>query len=331
MFVSALRECLHWRYSLNRLKSATSFLLPLLILATCIVYLLSGFQLSKFWHAWQGFDQTYVLIALLLAAANIVALALRLQALSSGEISFLNGCKSALLGLSLNVLLPAKLGEVGKISFLSDHGGKSIAGATRLVFWERFLDLHMLIGIILFGIALGLSVSYSVGMLLLVILLWVFLGLLKWRPNLLHKIVNIVPFAKVKEFLLQLSQQLSTSLRFDTIAYSASLSLLPWAIYALQVLFVLNISMAFDLTPVQQLAVIIAAMVSNSIPLTPGSLGVYEATIVAVLVQLQIEKEAALSAAIMMHGMQLIPVIFGAFWALSLAPAMVNNKLSNEG
>jgi uncharacterized protein (TIRG00374 family) len=307
----------------KRFPSAYSIVPPLLICAGCVAYLFSDLDLTRFWAAWAGFDASYLVIAMLLGILNVLVLGLRLHFLAAAEISLLDSCKAALLGLSLNALLPAKLGEIGKITYLADRSGKTIASTTHLVFWERFLDLHMLLGVIILAIAFGLPAVFSLVAVAAIATLWVGLGIIYTHTEFALRLVRIIPQPTVQRFLSELVEHLSLGIPVSRLIIGAVLSLLPWGIYALQLIFVLQFILAFDLSLTQLLAVLLAASISTSIPVTPGAIGVYEAAIVAVLGQFGIDKAVALSAAIMMHAILYLPVIFGAAWALGMAPKLL--------
>jgi uncharacterized protein (TIRG00374 family) len=310
----------------NRLRSTHSLAMPLLIGAGCTVYLFSGLDLNRLWESWHGFSLTYLAVAILLGALNIAGLGLRLRALAGACISLLNSCKAALVGLSLNALLPARLGEIGKITCLAEHGVDSAASATHLVFWERFLDVHVLLAAVLASVFFGLPTVFSLAAFTIVGCLWLGLAIIYRHQALAQRLLRLLPYQRLQGFLSELVEHLSLGLPPRRLAAAAALSLIPWGVYVVQLTFVLNFSLALDLSFNQQLAVLLAASLSSSVPLTPGAIGIYEAAIVAVLTQFNIDKELALTAAIMMHAMLYIPVLFGAAWTLGMAPRLLNGS-----
>ncbi len=306
------------------LRPVRQLIPPLLAGVGCVAYLFSDFELARFLDVWHGVGMSYVLVALLLALANVIALGLRLRYLSEPHLGLGDASKSALLGLSLNVLLPAKMGELGKIAFIVDRAGVSVAESSRIVFWERFLDLHMILAFILLAVSLGMPAQFSIGLWGLVACCWLGLAVVRWRTDSVLSLLQAIGYEPLRRFLLELAGQLGRGIAPSRLGGASLLSLAPWFIYAGQVAFVLIVSMAFELSLIQMLTVFLAACIAGSLPLTPGAIGIYEAAIVAVLTQYGVGKELALSAAIMMHGMQFLPVLFGAAWALGIAATLAN-------
>lgn len=307
-----------------RRRPVRQFLPPLLAGLCCIVYLFSDFELARFLDAWQGLGASYVLVAVLLTLVNVIALGLRLRYLTEERLELGDASKSALLGLSLNVLLPAKMGELGKIAYIADCAGTGVAESSRIVFWERFLDLHIIMALLLLAVGLGMPAQFSVGLWGLIACCWLALAIVRWRDDLVLNLLQRIGYEPLRCFLVDLAKQLGRGLSPSRLAGASLLSLAPWFVYAAQVAFVLMVSMAFELSLLQMLIVFLAACIAGSLPLTPGAIGIFEAAIVAVLTQYGVGKEIALSAAIMIHGMQFLPVLFGAAWALGVAAKLTN-------
>jgi uncharacterized membrane protein YbhN (UPF0104 family) len=297
-------------------------IIPLLIFAACAAFLMSGLDASRFWTSWERVDYWYLLVALCLAIFNLLGLGLRLRFLSSGKVEFASGCQAAVLGLTLNVLLPAKLGELAKIGFLSRRSRLSLSESSTIVFWERFFDLNMVLAIVLLAIAVGLPPGVGVTAFAVLLGIWFGLAALKQWPVLADTALALFPPGRIKHYFENLFLHLRQGLSVRRVLGAAACSLLPWLVYAAQVFFILSIGLVFDLTFAQELAVFLAAVFSTSVPSTPGSVGVYEAAVVAVLMQFGVDKETALGAAIMMHGMQLVPALLGGLWAFKLAPSL---------
>jgi hypothetical protein len=78
----------------------------------------------------------------------------------------------------------------------------------------------------------------------------------------------------------------------------------------------LSVASGFDLTPAQILVTAVVGMAGPSAPATPGSIGVYEAAMVASLTAFGQPKEEALAAALLMHAIMILPVLMLGLWAM---------------
>jgi uncharacterized membrane protein YbhN (UPF0104 family) len=69
------------------------------------------------------------------------------------------------------------------------------------------------------------------------------------------------------------------------------------------------------LSPLQILAVATAGMAGLVTPATPGSLGVYEGALVAILTAFGQPREEALAGALLLHAITVVPVLGLGAWA----------------
>jgi hypothetical protein len=96
----------------------------------------------------------------------------------------------------------------------------------------------------------------------------------------------------------------------------AGLTLVLWGGEVLMQGIMLSVAFGFDLTPAQILVVAVVGMAGLSTPATPGSIGVYEAALVASLTAFGQPKEESLAAALLMHAIMIVPVLLIGLWAM---------------
>lgn len=243
------------------------------------------------------------------------AMRLRLLLLSSGRpLSLLVLGKIRIAGFALNILFPAKLGEVASVAFIRSEGIKT-GPALAIIFLERIMDVTGLVllsapAIILFlqkkipgwVILVLLFGSFVVSVSFAIILdkkklILRFLNFLSLRLS--QKILHVV-ILKLKEAYESYISFASDRKLFVSLVFH---SLIIWLLEGL-VCFMITLGIGAKI-PV--LAVILAVVIANAgkaVPLTPGSLGIYESILSGMLVLFGTPLEAAVAVAILEQGVK---------------------------
>jgi uncharacterized protein (TIRG00374 family) len=306
-------------------RFAKILVLPVILLIFSGMYLSADLNVSQVWSAWARFDIYYLSLALLLAVLNILSLGSRLRFLSGGAVDYTNACIVSIVGASLNVLLPAKLGEVTKIALLTQRCKLSLTRTSIIVFWERFFDVNLLILIALVATILGLPPAFGAAVFTFLLVLWLGLILVKYWDYATIILLKLVPAGRVETFFRDAVENLRSSFNLRLLIGGFAYSLIPWGLFTLQIFVVLTLGSMLELTVGQKLLVFLTASLTTAVPLTPGAIGVYEAAVVAVLVQFEIGKELALTTAIVMHSIQYLPALLGVAWALVAFPGTLTS------
>ena len=82
---------------------------------------------------------------LIISFLGHILLAERLQFLFNRKISFVESFNASMICLAINNVLPAKIGEVGKVIFICKLKSFKLAYSLSNIFWERFSDLNILL------------------------------------------------------------------------------------------------------------------------------------------------------------------------------------------
>lgn len=280
------------------------------ILVGCIAYAFWDVDFPQLGQALAGYDPTKLLAVLLLTAIPYLAMACRLTSLLRGtanEPRFSISVIASVFALGMNNILPARLGELGKIIYLRQRSGEGSGVLTGAVFWERFTDVHALLALSLVTMV-GLGRTQEVIPLLLMVGGgWLGLILLRMQPRVFARIARWLP----GERLQQLAHDTMDSLRRG-LSPSVALSVIGWTIvvwvfYALHVFLVIEWIAGISLTPPQMLLVVIGVALGATLPISPGALGIYEAIFVLLLGWFGVAPEPALAAALTAHMLQYVP------------------------
>lgn len=299
------------------MKRILLLLVQAAILAACVFYALKYLDVPRVLAAlasvpvWKVFS-----VFLFQALLAWVATPLRLYYLCRFEPPVASVVQAMGLGQFLNLLLPAKLGEAAKLALLRRVLPDGLAGATEIVFWERFFDLNALLSLALVSGALMGSTALSAPLGMLVAGVWgAVMALEFWWPF-VERLMGRLPWPRLTAYFTGVASALRHRLSLRFTLSMAGLTLLIWGGEVLVQGIMLRVAFGFDLTLTQIVVVSVVGMAGLSAPATPGSIGVYEAALVASLTAFGQAKEEALAAALLLHAILMLPVLMLGLWAV---------------
>jgi len=219
------------------------------------------------------------------------------------DISFIRATTSYLLGFSIGIVTPAKIGEVARAIYLPYSDKKKIAG---LVILDRYCDLVILTflavpGAIRFiGIEVGIIILcaglFGISVFFIYPSIISFYSSKNFQSAWINKILN-----KLVEYNEIPKRVISTSL------------LLSLCIFILSVMtsYLLVFSFTF-FSPANAFEVFPIALFTNILPITIGNLGVRESVTIFLLDFYTINKEIAFNSSVMLFFLHsFIPAIIG--------------------
>ncbi|MHC1702259.1 MAG: lysylphosphatidylglycerol synthase transmembrane domain-containing protein [Humidesulfovibrio sp.] len=286
------------------------------ILAACVYYALQHLDVRRVLSAlavvpvWKIF-----LVFLLQAFLAWAATPLRFSYLCRWEPPLATVLRAMGIGQFLNLLLPAKLGEAAKLALLRRALSGGLASATEIVFWERFFDLNALLCLALVSGALMGSTALSAPLGLLVAGVWGAVFVLKVWGGLVDRLLHRLPWPRLTVYCTGVAGALRHRLSVPFTLSMAGLTLVIWGGEVLVQGVMLLWAFGFDLTVAQIFVVSVVGMAGLSAPATPGSIGVYEAALVASLTAFGQPKEESLAAALLLHAILMLPVLMLGLWA----------------
>lgn len=126
--------------------------LSLLISLGLMIALYSLLDTSQLWQVWASLSVTWLALAMLAVAPLLALTVWRLQCLSPRPISFWLGVRVNLQASTMNLIMPAKLGDIGKGAFLAQHTRTSSKTWLILCTFEKVMDLTALLILGTFGL-----------------------------------------------------------------------------------------------------------------------------------------------------------------------------------
>jgi hypothetical protein len=245
------------------------------------------------------------------------------QILLHGRVSLRRAFDALNAGYLLNIVLPFRLGELGRAYILGRRPPLTTGQVVATVVIERVIDTLVSLGGLAVALALVVTPAWAqslVAWISLAVLLGLgALFLLMARGDRLAALLRRSPVPMVTGFAgatdefvrgLELLSQPRRVLR------AAFWSLMAWATAWLQIWLLLR---AFSIHGSLVVSLLVSGVIAfgAAVPSSPGAVGGYELSAVAGLMIFGYQREPALSVAIAGHGLQLL--VLGGLGAWSLA------------
>ena len=281
--------------------------------STLFAFALTALLLFALWNAASSFDLEQVASAI--TSANSAALAAALAAcfgtlilrglrwrtlITTIDVSISRRAAVEILALSfwVNVILPAKIGDVYRAWLLKKNGGSSFGRAVGTVVVERAVDLITvaLLGALSAYVAFGGNLSPAVTALTLIALALALVGaavLLVGRGPAARLVARLPLPAAAAEPIARAFDALKAGSGKGTLVAVAPYTLVIWALQAARLGCVALALGLFQVDPAPGFlgisAVVFTALVSavlSTIPFTPAGIGIVEAGSVGILISI---------------------------------------------
>jgi glycosyltransferase 2 family protein len=299
-------------------------LVSILGFAISILFLyltLKGLEFREIWGTLRKADPSLAFVPLLFIASAICLSSFRWSRISGSDVHFKETLVALMIGMFVNNVLPARLGEVARGYVLSRKKNLSFTYSLSTVLLDRFFDLTgLLVLVFAFFPKASLPPRVSValfiimGLLVACVLLMIFLSRESVANHISSKVASLeksllTRFAKrlmeVQENLRRISSPL-------TIIYFVALSFLTWlsmsvALYV--VIRALGVSVPFVCVP------FVCALLNLGIiiPSSPGYIGVYQYLIVSLLGIFGVGEAQAFAVSVLYHASWFLPYTIVGF------------------
>jgi glycosyltransferase 2 family protein len=252
---------------------------------------------------------------------------------ASSRPAFPPAAEAFLVGQFLNIVLPLRAGEAARIVALNLRTRNSRAEITSTILVERAFDVLGVLAL-LFLLQpwlpevswLSTAVLLAVGLLLVVAAVAVGVGIWSDRPLrfALRPLARLAFFSdrRVDLAAANLVQGLAgfRSARLGAVAFVWTLA--AWIVLGLSCWFAM---LAFDLehSPLAGVFVIVAIGLAMILPSAPAAIGLFEAAVVATLVLYDTDRSEALSYALVLHALHVLPFVLVGVPLLHLQGSLV--------
>jgi len=219
--------------------------------------------------------------------------------------------KSLILTMGLNNILPGRISELVKVTYLKEHAGVPIRTSLAAVFLERMIDVFILFTLTATCIATRLfNVSLfwvNIFFILLVLMTLLFI----FKKPILQVTGQYAP-QKIQRAIEYSVRYVSASFRSRYFYAALICSIGGWFLSFLAVSVFLSTAVETPIGSGEAFSVFVATVIGIAIPAIPGGFGTYEAGAIIVLTDFGFGFEQALAIAIAMHVSQIIFYVIGA-------------------
>jgi uncharacterized membrane protein YbhN (UPF0104 family) len=283
--------------------------------AVCCLYLFHNLDVGRFSAAFGALPAYAFAAAGLLFSTSALLQGLRLYYILEKRCSLSRAVRACFLCSGVNTLLPARLGDVVKSVSLSVNCAISIPATLCAVFWERLSDL---LAVLLAAVGVGMYFDapelYMPTLALPFALIAGLILVRRFRPF-FHKCVSLLPNAALRAQLDAVILRLAAEQYRPSSLRLAALTLPVWTGFCIfnTLFFAYFHNTSPDLFT--GLLLTTAGAVGVMLPGTPGGIGTFEASVVAALSLINMDKSEALAFALVLHLVQVVPAALYAVYA----------------
>lgn len=255
------------------------------------------FQIGYLWAALAV--QPIIILAYAALSMRHVAL------IGTPRVPLFKAFKAMVLAQGLNLVLPARLSELIKGTYLRDHAEVPLSVGMSAVLLERTIDLIIIaclgsLGLILFATAVDYRVVLVFGLIGGFILLVAF-----HARKFMVRLARAIPWPRVAEFAERAYLHLHETVRTAAFLRALGWGVTGWVISYVGIFLFMHIAASQPLSLSGALLLIVFTTVGAAVPLLPGGIGTYEAAGVVVLRSFGYEFSEALALVVAMHAAQL--------------------------
>ena len=281
--------------------------------------LFAVYNLQIWEHLAEYIDSQVVYAMLLAGTASLVSFipsALRTRLMLNKVPRFTPTLKATILSVGLHSVLPARLSEFVKPTFLKIKFDVPLSDSFAVLFIERLLDalcVSMLAVFCLAGFSQGfLRLEFLLGIIALLLLC---IPVSVWGSRfLLSKLPD--SYSKFHMFLsnitIKLSQLPSFLRNFEVIL----LTIIIWSTSVATFWIFFSMQGTVKYTLFEVILVFVGTTVAYALPALPGGIGTYEAAAVFIMGYLGTSLEQAIPIALCLHATQLLPAAFVAMFIM---------------
>jgi hypothetical protein len=257
-----------------------------------------GFDVRFLWASLAV--QPLILLGLLVQSMRHIAL------IGVPKVPLITATKAMGLSLGLNLLLPGRLSEVLKATYLRDHAGVPLSIGMSAVVLERTVDLLIIAGLGSLALLLFVAgVDYRM-VLIFCALSTTILLLALFGRRLIPRLARVLPWPRLASFCERAYLHLAATVRTAAFFKALALGVIGWTISYTNIFVFLHLAGSMPIGFSGALLVFVFTTIGGAVPALPGGLGAYEAAGVFALRALGYEFDEAIAIVIVLHGTQLV-------------------------
>jgi len=236
----------------------------------------------------------YIIIAILISD---IIYSYRWTYLSKNTCSIMASFEASSISGILNFILPAKLGEISRVIYLKKMYNFKINNSISLIMVEKFFDLILLAISSIIATTLILENDYmnTIGY---IFIAFSIASIVIIKTKIMLKITKIIPIKFIRIYANKILSNIYKNFTYMNLLHMLMITSAIWVAYFATQYILFNYIADFKLSIYQVFVVFIVSIIAFSLPLTPGGIGIYEASIIMSLGWYGVDKENALMAGI---------------------------------
>lgn len=276
--------------------------LKLTMIVGIFYYLLSGVDWSTFLVSLSGYALLPILFGIFLILFNDVIQALRWRYIAHHKCSLQASLESILVGGFLNVILPAKLGEVSRLLYLRNFYHFPLNYGLGAMVIERGADIFIMV--CLLAIGAGIATGNDLLQMACIVFVAMIIGgivALKRGNGITQALLRKIPsrFVRIysKKIIRLILRDLGVERTLQVLGYTLALRI----VYFLTFLFFIQEVASLNLSLGELFIIYLVSSIAWAIPLSPGGTGTFHAGLVMAMGWYGIGKEEGLAIAVVLH------------------------------
>jgi len=270
-------------------------IIKIFLLLVVSFYIFHEIDIKKLQYAIESYSYVGLFYVILITLVADVIYAYRWVYLSKNKCTLTASFEATILSTILNLILPAKLGEISRVVYLKKIYGQKINNSISLLVVEKFFDL------ILLAIISAMATTFifnneniTILSYILIIFIFVFFALIK--TNIALKISAFIPVKFLRVYSKKITIQIYKNFSYRNLLNIFTITVTIWIVYFFTEYIFFNYVTNFNLSIYQVFVVFVVSVIAFSLPVTPGGIGIYEASIIMSLGWYGVDKESALMA-----------------------------------
>lgn len=295
--------------------------------ALIVWFLLKNIDLRLVWQNIQDISPFILLIALFAIAFSTLFRAQAWKVILNNRINFFRSYKSVNEGMMLNIILPLRMGDLARALFTSNTTHLPVFDLIATIIVERIFDVFIMLLLLLLSIPFMLVDTTLMNTVLLSILLIIIvivgICIVIFLPRQLKQMWHFIfkRFSSLDQWGSDKIEEISNSLQIlrdpKMVIKIIFWMILTW-LCALGSIWILLLEFFPDISILMPIFLQGVSGLGVSVPSSPGSIGVYEATMVFGLRMFNVQESAAFAFGLVHHVISIIPVLLIGWVSLVL-------------
>ena len=291
-------------------------IIGLLLSIIAIVFIVNYVNFNQVWFNLKKLNTKTIVFALIVYLVSIMLRSYRWRYIIKQRfnIPFPIILKTTIYGYMLNQLLPAKLGELGRAEYLANRFKKGRIFFLGTIIAERIFDIFIVLLFLISSVMLSETILnlFSANYIPVVVILFVTVSgiYVLYNIAILKNLTNYLPEI-LKEFINRIINNIEKAFGLfgapKQIIYLSGLTFIIWCFTCL-IYYLILTDLEISIPYYAYFFVVSAGTFGMVIPSTSANVGVYHAVAMGALMVFMVEKDQALSFAIIAHAFDFSPV-----------------------